>query len=101
MRSSRLNSCAASASILIDLGGLVGDADLDQLVQLLVDAAFEQSRSAFARRRRGGRGCATARPRRADRACAEIRCLICVEPVELGGFRHLAFLGADHGELFG
>ena len=74
------------------LGGLVGDADLDQLVELLVDAALEQIDQPSARRRRDGRGCATARPRRADRACAGIPARICVEPRELGGFG-LALLG--------
>ena len=42
MRSSWLSSLAGVGVDPHDLGGLVGDRDIDELVQLLVDAALEQ-----------------------------------------------------------
>ena len=80
-----------------DLGGLVGDRDLDQLVQLLVDAALEQSEQ----RRPGDIGAAAAAQllHLAELIERVLKfALDGVEPVELGSF-HPAFLGADHGEL--
>ena len=97
-RSSRLRSRAASASILIDLGGLVGDRDLDQLVELLVDAAFRAARAASTRRRRGVRGCAIARPRRAGpSACWNSFLMASRRSSSADSVRRS--VGGDHGEL--
>ena len=95
--SSRLKSLAASASILTDLGGLVGDGDLDELVQLLVDASFKECNQPLPR----DVGTAAA-AQLLDLAKLIERVLIFrldgIEPLELGGFDP-AFLGAHHGEL--
>ena len=80
-----------------DLGGLVGDRDLDQLVQLLVDAALEQSEQ----RRPGDIGAAAAAQllHLAELIERVLKfALDGVQPVELGGF-HPPLLGADHSEL--
>src|SRR5262245_58334686 len=77
------------------LGSLVGDGDLDQLVQLLVDAALEQSKQ-----RRPGDVRAPAAAQLLYFAQLIERALKFaldgVEPVEFGSL-HPAFLRADHG----
>ena len=79
-------------------GGLVGDGDLDQLVELLVDAAFEQ----FDQLLPGDVGPAAA-AQLLDLGELIERVLVFVpdgcEPVDLGRFGAL-LVGPDDGQLF-
>ncbi len=81
----------------VDLGGLVGHADFDQLVQVLIDAAFQQFDQPLP-----GDVRAPAAAQLLDLGeliqGVLILALDGVQPVELGGFL-LALLRPDHGEL--